>query len=74
MKYTIRLFIYGDEIVFKEYNFNQLPYMPRVGEIVTVSNEYGINSFYIVKDIVSSFDITSEDNCTVDYTIQEVYY
>ena len=74
MKYTIRLFLYNDEIVFKEYEFDQMPYMPKIGETISIEDENGVNSYYIVKDILASFDQVYKDNYMVDYTIQEVCY
>lgn len=67
MKYLIRLFQYNEEEVFTEYEFDHLPYMPRVNEIMTVENVH-----YVVTEIVSSFDQLSDGQFMIDYTICEV--
>ena len=67
MKYLIRLFTSEDEPVFKMYEFEQLPYMPRIGEEMTV---YDVP--YIVTAISSSFDQLSDGQFMIDYTIREV--
>ena len=51
MKYLVRLFQYNEDEVFTEYEFEHLPYMPRVNEIMTVEDVP-----YVVTEIVSSFD------------------
>ena len=67
MKYLIRIFVYNEEEVFTEYEFEHLPYMPRVNEIMTV--EYVP---YVVTEIISSFDQLSNGQFMIDYTIREV--
>lgn len=67
MKYLIRLFQYNENEVFTEYEFDHLPYMPRVNEIMTVENVH-----YVVTEIVSSFDQLSDGQFMIDYTICEV--
>lgn len=69
MKYLIRLFLYGEDEVFEEYNFNRLPYMPRIGETLDV-----YDTPYIVTEIQSSFDQLSNGQFVIDYTIREVMY
>lgn len=67
MKYKIRLFQYNEDEVFKEYEFDHLPYMPRVNEIMTVDDVP-----YVVTEIISSFDQLSDGQFMIDYTIREV--
>ena len=67
MKYKIRLFQYNEDEVFTEYEFDHLPYMPRVNEIMTVDNIP-----YVVTEINSSFDQLSDGQFMIDYTIREV--
>ena len=67
MKYLIRLFRYGENEIFKEYEFEHLPYMPRIGEIVDVNDVP-----YVVTEIHSSFDQVSGGRFMIDYTIREV--
>lgn len=67
MKYLIRLFQYNENEVFTEYEFDHLPYMPRVNEIMTVGDVT-----YVVTEIVSSFDQLSDGQFMIDYTIREV--
>lgn len=67
MKYKIRLFQYNEDEVFTEYEFDHLPYMPRVNEIMTVDNIP-----YVVTEIISSFDQLSGGQFMIDYTIREV--
>lgn len=67
MKYKIRLFQYNEDEVFTEYEFDHLPYMPRVNEIMTVGDVP-----YVVTEIVSSFDQLSDGQFMIDYTIREV--
>ena len=67
MKYKIRLFQYNEDEVFTEYEFDHLPYMPRVNEIMTVDNIP-----YVVTEITSSFDQLSDGQFMTDYTIREV--
>lgn len=67
MKYKIRLFQYNEDEVFTEYEFDHLPYMPRVNEIMTVDDVP-----YVVTEIASSFDQLSDGQFMVDYTIREV--
>lgn len=69
MKYKIRLFQYNEDEVFTEYEFDRLPYMPRIGEEMTV---YDVP--YIVTAITSSFDQLSDGQFMIDYTIREVMY
>lgn len=69
MKYLIRLFLYGEDEVFEEYNFDHLPYMPRIGETLDV-----YDTPYIVTEIQSSFDQANENQFMIDYTIREVSY
>lgn len=69
MKYKIRLFQYNEDEVFTEYEFDHLPYMPRIGEEMTV---YDVP--YIVTAITSSFDRLSDGQFMIDYTIREVMY
>lgn len=67
MKYLIRLFLCGEDEVFTEYEFDHLPYVPRVNEIMTVDDVP-----YVVTEIVSSFDQLSNGQFMIDYTIREV--
>ena len=67
MKYKIRLFQYNEDEVFTEYEFDHLPYMPRINEIVTVDDIP-----YVVTEIISSFDQLSDGQFMIDYTIREV--
>ena len=67
MKYLIRLFRYNEEEVFEEYEFDHLPYMPRIGETLSVGD-----IFYIVTEISSGFDQLSNGQFMIDYTIREV--
>lgn len=69
MKYKIRLFQYNEDEIFTEYEFDHLPYMPRVNEIITVDDVS-----YVVTEIVSSFDQLSDGQFMIDYTIREVMY
>lgn len=69
MKYKIRLFQYNEDEVFTEYEFDHLPYMPRVNEIMTVDDVP-----YVVTEIISSFDQLSDGQFMIDYTIREVMY
>lgn len=69
MKYKIRLFQYNEDEVFTEYEFDHLPYMPRINEIMTVDN-----ISYVVTEIISSFDQLSDGQFMIDYTIREVVY
>lgn len=69
MKYLIRLFIYGEDEGFTEYNFDHLPYMPRIGETLDV-----YDTPYIVTEIQSSFDQLNDGQFMIDYTIREVMY
>lgn len=66
MKYLIRLFQYNENEVFTEYEFDHLPYMPRVNEIMTVDDVP-----YVVTEIISSFDQLSNGQFMIDYTIRE---
>lgn len=67
MKYLIRLFLYNENEVFTEYEFDHLPYMPRIGENITIDDE-----LYIVTEITSSFDKLNTEQFMIDYTIREV--
>lgn len=67
MKYLIRLFRYGENEVFTEYEFDHLPYMPRIGEKIDV-----YNTPYAVTEIISSFDQLGNGQFMIDYTIREV--
>ena len=67
MKYLIRLFLYGEKEVFEKYEFDHLPYMPRVGETITVGN-----MSYEVMGIISSFDQLSNGQFMIDYILHEV--
>lgn len=67
MKYLVRLFQYNEDEVFTEYEFEHLPYMPRVNEIMTVDDVP-----YVVTEIISSFDQLSNGQFMIDYTIREV--
>lgn len=67
MKYLIKLFQYNEDEVFTEYEFDHLPYMPRIGEIMTVDDVP-----YVVTEIISSFDQLSNGQFMIDYTIREV--
>lgn len=67
MKYLIRLFTSEDEPVFKMYEFEQLPYMPRIGEIIDV-----FDSPYEVTKICSSFERLNDGEFMIDYIIREV--
>lgn len=67
MKYKIRLFQYNEDEIFTEYEFDHLPYMPRINEIMTVDNIP-----YVVTEIISSFDQRSDGQFMIDYTIREV--
>lgn len=67
MKYKIRLSQYNEDEVFTEYEFDHLPYMPHVNEIMTVDNIP-----YVVTEINSSFDQLSDGQFMIDYTIREV--
>ena len=67
MKYLIRLFQYNENEVFTEYEFDHLPYMPRVNEIMIVDDVP-----YVVTEIISSFDQLSNGQFMIDYTIREV--
>ena len=69
MKYKIRLFQYNEDEVFTEYEFDHLPYMPRIGENMIVDDIP-----YVVTEIVSSFDQLSDGQFMIDYTIREVIY
>lgn len=67
MKYIIRLFRFNEYEVYEQYEFDHLPYMPRIGEEMAVHDE-----LYIVTAISSSFDQTSGGQFMIDYTIREV--
>lgn len=67
MKYKIRLFQYNEDEVFTEYEFDHLPYMPRINEIMTVDDIP-----YVVTEIISSFDQLSDGQFMIDYIIREV--
>ncbi len=67
MKYLIRLFQYNENEVFTEYEFDHLPYMPHVNEIMTVDDVP-----YVVTEIISSFDQLSNGQFMIGYTIREV--
>ena len=67
MKYLVKLFQYNEDEVFTEYEFEHLPYMPRVNEIMTVEDVP-----YVVTEIISSFDQLSNGQFIIDYTIREV--
>lgn len=67
MEYKIRLFQYNEDEVFTEYEFDHLPYMLHINEIVTVDDVP-----YVVTEIVSSFDQLSDGQFMIDYTIREV--
>lgn len=67
MGYNIRLFIDNDYKVFKEYNFHSLPYMPRIGEIITVTDIP-----YKVINIDSSFDQLNNGCFIIDYILHKV--
>lgn len=69
MKYIIRLFRYNENEVYEQYKFDHLPYIPRIGEEMTVYNVP-----YIVTAISSSFDQLSDGQFMIDYTIREVMY
>lgn len=69
MKYIIRLFQYNEDEVYEQYEFDHLPYIPRIGEEMTV---YDVP--YIVTAISSSFDQLSDGQFMIDYTIREVMY
>lgn len=67
MKYLIRLFLEADEKVYETYEFDHLPYMPRIGETITVGDMP-----CEVMEIISSFDKLSNGQFMIDYTIREV--
>ena len=67
MKYLIRLFRYNENEVFEEYEFDHLPYMPRIDENMIVDDVP-----YVVTEIVSSFDQLNNGQFIIDYTIREV--
>ena len=67
MKYLIRIFVYNEEEVFAEYEFDHLPYMPHVNEIMMVDDVS-----YVVTEIISSFDQLSNGQFMIDYIIREV--
>lgn len=67
MKYLIRLFQYDEDKVFTKYEFEHLPYMPRVNEIITVDDVP-----YVVTEIISSFDQLSNGQFMINYTIRGV--
>lgn len=67
MKYLIRLFQYNEDKVFTEYEFEHLPYMPRVNEIMMVDDVS-----YVVTETISSFDQLSNGQFMIDYIIREV--
>lgn len=67
MKYLIRMFQHNEEQAFEEYEFDQLPYMPRIGETVFVGN-----FSYIVTNIESSFDDIESSQFMINYTVREV--
>lgn len=69
MKYLIRIFTKDDENVKARYYFETLPFMPRIGEILTIKN-----TPYRVLDIVFSFDNTLNEEgieFMIDYTVEE---
>lgn len=67
MKYLIRLFLEADEKVYETYEFDHLPYMPRIGETITVGDMP-----CEVMEIISSFDQLSNGQFMVDYMLHEV--
>lgn len=67
MKYLIRIFIEADDKVFETYEFDHLPYMPRVGETITVDDVP-----YKVMEIISSFDQLNDGRFVIDYMLHEV--
>ncbi len=69
MKYIIRLFRYNEDEVYEQYEFDHLPYMPRIGEEMTV---YDVP--YIVTGVSSSFDQINDGQFMIDYTIRGVMY
>lgn len=69
MKYRIRLFQYNEDEVFTEYEFDHLPYMPRIGENIIIDDVC-----YVVTEVYSSFDQLSDGQFMIDYTIREVYW
>ena len=72
MKYLIRIFTEDDENVMAEYHFDTMPYMPNIGETITVGD-----TPYKILDIVSSFDsleLGRNDRFMIDYTVEEVHW
>lgn len=67
MKYLIQMIKYNEEQAFEKYEFDQLPYMPRIGETVFVGD-----ISYIVTDIESSFDDLESNLFVINYTVREV--
>lgn len=70
MKYLIRIFTEDDENVMAEYHFDTMPYMPNIGETITVKG-----GFYKILSILSSFDRLGDIDGTefmIDYTVEEV--
>lgn len=68
MNYIIRIFLYNDETGEERYHesyvFQNLPYIPRIGESIAVGPEV-----YLVTDIISSFDLTPDRNHLIYITV-----
>ena len=67
MKYLIRIFLDAEDEVFTEYEFDHLPYMPRVGETIAVGD-----MSCKVMEIISGFDQLSNGQFMIDYILHEV--
>lgn len=68
MKYLIRIFLEDNEDVMVEYHFDTLPYMPNIGETITVNKIP-----YKILDIASSFDslYPMKNRFMIDYFVEE---
>lgn len=64
MKYKIKIFnvIDNEESLLKEYTYDYLPYIPRIGEHILCDNEKNFLDDYVVLNICSSFEDYSESN------------
>lgn len=69
MEYLVRIF---DDIEAKpiaEYELDELPYCPRIGEQLSEGNQQ-----YTVLNVSSSFEPLQNNQYMIDYYVEEVKY
>lgn len=69
MEYLVRIFNDLEAKPFAKYEFDELPYCPRIGEELSEGNQQ-----YTVLNVSSSFEPLIDNQYMIDYYVEEVKY